>query len=87
VLYVLLEDMLRLANGVRKIRNEDVRGRLETLARETSFPWLRAAVEHVDELVRLVRRNIQKSIALDALATSLRTLAHTPAHTPALHGK
>mgnify|MGYP003339195343 CR=1 FL=1 len=33
VLYILLEDMLRLANGVRKIRNEDVRGRLDTLAR------------------------------------------------------
>ncbi|MEQ1945697.1 MAG: DNA polymerase III subunit delta' [Bryobacteraceae bacterium] len=72
VLYILLEDMLRLSNGVRKIRNEDVRSRLETLARGAGFPWVRAAVQQVDELVRLVRRNIQKSIALDALATSLR---------------
>jgi len=73
VLYILLEDMLRLANGVRKIRNEDVRGKLEKLSAAAGFPWIRAAVAHVDELVRLARRNIQKSIALDGLATSLLT--------------
>ena len=34
--------------------------------------WLRAAVEKVDELVEFSRRNIQKSIALDAFAVQLR---------------
>jgi DNA polymerase-3 subunit delta' len=72
VLYVLLEDVLRLANGIGPLRNEDVRSQLEPLARRVSFEWLRAAVARVDEMVRLVRRNIQKSIALDAFAAELR---------------
>jgi DNA polymerase-3 subunit delta' len=72
VLYVLLGDVLRLANGVAPIRNQDVRKPLETLAGRVSFDWLRAAVARVDELVRLLRRNIQKSLALDALAVELR---------------
>jgi DNA polymerase-3 subunit delta' len=72
VLYMLLEDVLRLANGVAQIRNEDMRKPLEILAGRVSFDWLRAAVARVDELVRLLRRNIQKSLALDALAVELR---------------
>jgi DNA polymerase-3 subunit delta' len=73
VLYVLLADVLRLAHGVIAIRNEDIRRELDTLARRVSFDWLRAAVTKVDELVELVRRNIQKSLALDALALELRS--------------
>ncbi len=72
ILYVLLEDVLRLANGIGPLRNEDVRASLTTLAGRVTFEWLRAAVERVDEMARLVRRNIQKSIALDAFATALR---------------
>jgi hypothetical protein len=44
------------------------------VARKVTFSWLRAAVARVDELVELARRNIQKSIALDAFATGLRSL-------------
>ena len=72
VLYVLLEDVLRLANGVRPLRNEDVRAQLEPLAARVSFAWLRAAVARVDQMAHLLRRNIQKSIALDAFAAALR---------------
>jgi DNA polymerase-3 subunit delta' len=74
VLYILLEDVLLLANGVAWIRNEDVRAQLEPVARKVSFDWLRAATARVDELIELVRRNIQKSIALDAFAAELRAL-------------
>lgn len=73
VLYALLEDVLRLTHGVPPVRNDDVRVELETLARRVSFDWLRAAVSKVDELVELLRRNIQKSLALDALAVELRS--------------
>lgn len=78
VLYILLEDVLLLSNGVRPIRNEDVRSQLEPLARKVSFEWLRAATTRVDELISLVRRSIQKSIALDAFAAELRTLSSNP---------
>ena len=72
VLYVLLGDVMRICNGVSSIRNEDVRPQLDALARSVSFDWLRAAVGRVDEMARLLRRNIQKSLALDAFATALR---------------
>ena len=79
ILYVLLEDVLLLAEsaggGVAEIRNADIRRDLEALARRVSFRWIRTAVERADELSELVRRNIQKSIALDALVIELRTLA------------
>ena len=71
VLYVLLEDVLRLANGVSPLRNEDVRVQLAPLAGRVSFDWIRAAVARVDEMAYLLRRNIQKSIALDAFAAAL----------------
>lgn len=74
VLYMLLEDVVRLANGTTAIRNEDLRGDLGMLAGRVSFDWLRAAVARTDELMELVRRNIQKSIALDAFAVQLRSI-------------
>lgn len=73
VLYVLLGDVVRLSNGVSTIRNADIREDLEALARRVSFDWLRSAVVKVDGLMELVRRNIQKSIALDALVVELRS--------------
>ena len=75
VLYLLLEDLLELAHGAGEIRNADVRPELEALARSVTFDWIRAAVKKTDGLSELVRRNIQKSIALDALAVELRNLA------------
>ena len=73
VLYALLGDVARLAHGVVEVRNQDVVGELRALADKVSFEWLRAAVERVDELVELARRNIQKSLALDAFAVQLRS--------------
>ena len=73
VLYLLLSDVLRLMHGVSNIRNVDLRGDLQLVAQRVSFEWVRAATKRVDELVELVRRNIQKSIALDAWAVALRS--------------
>jgi DNA polymerase-3 subunit delta' len=73
VLYILLEDVLRLQHGVPSVRNGDIRVELETMSRRVSFDWLRTAVTKVDELVSLVRRNIQKPLALDAFAVELRS--------------
>jgi len=75
ILYVLLEDILLLSEGAGEIRNVDIRRHLEDLAGNVSFHWIRSAVKKIDELAELVRRNIQKSIALDALVVELRRLA------------
>jgi DNA polymerase-3 subunit delta' len=71
-LYDLLRDMLVLQHGGGEIRNRDIRGELETIARKVDFAWIRKAVAKIDEMVELVRRNIQKGIALDALIAELR---------------
>lgn len=72
VLYTLLRDLLILSESGGEIRNTDLRRELEPLARKVSFHWIRAAVKRVDELAELLRRNIQKTIALDALILELR---------------
>jgi len=71
-LYELLRDVLVLQQGAGEIRNQDIRGDLEALARKVDFTWIRKAVSKADEMVELVRRNIQKGIALDALIAELR---------------
>jgi len=72
VLYELLRDLLVLREGGSAIRNEDMSTKLEAMAQKLSFVWIRAAVKKVDELAELVRRNIQKTIALDDLILELR---------------
>ena len=37
------------------------------------FEWIRRAVKQVDEIAMLIRRNIQKTIALYALIMELRS--------------
>ena len=75
VLYELLRDLLILREGAGAIRNEDERPKLESLVRQLSFAWIRSAVKKADELAELIRRNIQKTIALDDLILELRKAA------------
>ena len=72
VLYELLRDLLVLREGAGSLRNEDARAKLEAIAKKLSFSWIRTAVKKVDELAELLRRNIQKTIALDDLILELR---------------
>lgn len=72
VLYVLLEDLLLVRTGCGGLRNPDLREAFETLAGRVSFSWIRQATARVDEMAHLARRNIQKSIALDAMVLALR---------------
>jgi len=74
VLYELLRDVMLLHEGVGDIRNVDIRRDLETLASRIQFAWIRKAVGLVDEIVQLIRRNIQRTIALDALILELRAM-------------
>ena len=72
VLYELLRDLLILQEKSGAIRNQDIRRDLETLAGKIGFTWIRKAVTGVDEIAELIRRNIQKTIALDSLIMDLR---------------
>ena len=57
-----------------RLRNRDLSQEIGALAQKVSFDWLWRMVGRVDELVELARRNIQKPLALDALAVQLRSL-------------
>jgi DNA polymerase III subunit delta' len=72
VLYGLLQDLLAVQQSNGDVRNPELAEELAGIAQRVSFQWVRAAVRKVDELVSLLRRNIQKSIALDALILDLR---------------
>lgn len=72
-LYGLLQDLLHLRHGSsRLLIHEDIRGELAPLAQTASFEWIEGAVARLAELDSLLRRNIQKQIALEALAVGLR---------------
>ena len=75
VLYLLLDDLLHTRENTGSLRNIDLRAPLARLAAQVSFEWLREAVHRVDALISMLRRNIQKSIALDALVVELRQVA------------
>ncbi len=70
--YDLLEDVLAAAHHRELVRNRDIRPRVKLIAERTSFRWIEQAVSAVDELVLMVRRNIQKTAALDAMIIKLR---------------
>ncbi|MBI3694739.1 MAG: DNA polymerase III subunit delta', partial [Acidobacteria bacterium] len=74
-LYDLLQDLLRLSTGSAALVNEDIRDEIGALAAQVDFAWLEQALEQVDALDGLARRNIQKQIALEALAVGLRSAA------------
>jgi DNA polymerase-3 subunit delta' len=70
--YDLLEDVLAIRQGKRPIRNGDIETRIVPLSNAVNFAWIERAVLFVDELVLMVRRNIQKTAALDAMIINLR---------------
>lgn len=73
ILYLLLEDLLWLRyNPAAPLRNFDIHRELEALSRVIDFEWMWKAVRKTDELLDLLRRNIQRGIALDAWVMEMR---------------
>lgn len=72
LLYDLLRDLTVLREGGTAIRNFDLRNDLSALAQKVSRRWIIHAVKSVDEIAALLRRNIQKTIALDGLLMEMR---------------
>jgi DNA polymerase III subunit delta' len=72
IAYGLLEDLLSLREGRPAVRNRDIEPAIATIAAKVSFEWLERAVRYVDELVLMVRRNVQKTLAMDSIIINLR---------------
>jgi DNA polymerase-3 subunit delta' len=73
VFYSLLTDLLDLSSTstMKVLRNPALRRELETLGKKVDAAWIRKAVDGLDVLHARTRRNINRSLGLDALAISL----------------
>jgi DNA polymerase-3 subunit delta' len=70
----LLEDVLMLQSGAAdRVRNIDRRKDLERIAQIVSFEWIESAMRAVDAAQNGMRRNLLRSLSLDALAFQLES--------------
>jgi DNA polymerase-3 subunit delta' len=75
-LALLLEDLLLLDSGTPELlRNTDLRAELERLAAVLPFAWIESASHALDQVHSGLRRNLLRSLSLDALAAQLATPA------------
>jgi DNA polymerase-3 subunit delta' len=71
---LLLEDLLLLDSGTPELlRNIDLRPELERLAAALPFTWIERASHAVDQVQSGMRRNLLRSLSLDAFAAQLAT--------------
>ncbi|WP_035359220.1 ATP-binding protein [Edaphobacter aggregans] len=75
-LTLLLEDLLLLQSGTPElIRNTDLRADLDRIAQSVSFQWIELASRSLDQVWSGMRRNLLRSLSLDAFAGQLATSA------------
>jgi DNA polymerase-3 subunit delta' len=71
-LYSLLEDLTFLsAKAVELVRNVDIQPELHELAQSIDFDWIAHAADRLAEVERGMRRNLLRSLSLDAFSASL----------------
>jgi DNA polymerase-3 subunit delta' len=72
VLYSLLQDLLALkSDAVELVRNADIVPELRRLALSVSFDWIASAAAQLAAVERGMRRNLLRSLSLDAFAVAL----------------
>ena len=73
-LALLLEDLLLLGAGTPElVRNTDLRAELERLGSGLSFQWIEGASRGLDQVQSGMRRNLLRSLSLDAFAGQMAT--------------
>lgn len=73
-LSLLLEDILLIQSGTPElVRNTDLRAELDRLAQSVSFQWIEQASRGLDQVWSGMRRNLLRSLSLDAFAGQLAT--------------
>ncbi len=75
-LYSLLRDLMSLASGAQGlVRNTDIQSQLAKLAEAADFEWIAAASERLAEVERGMRRNLLRSLSIDAFSLALEKAA------------
>ena len=68
----LLEDLLLIQSGTSQlVRNIDLEKELAAMAQQVSLEWIEAATRGIYEVESGMRRNLLRSLSLDAFATGL----------------
>ena len=68
----LFKDLLFLDSGSPQlVRNTDITGELQKLAQSANFEWLTTASERLGDVERGMRRNLLRSLSLDAFEAAL----------------
>jgi DNA polymerase III subunit delta' len=71
-IYSLLQDLTFLNSGTPElIRNTDIQSELKSLAEPADFAWIASASDRLAEVERGMRRNLLRSLSLDAFAAAL----------------
>lgn len=71
-LYSVLQDILFLQSSTPDlVRNVDIEGDLKKLASAADFEWVAFAADRLAEVERGMRRNLLRSLSLDAFAAAL----------------
>ena len=74
-LSLLLEDLLLLDSGTPELlRNTDLRPELVRLAAALPFAWIERASHAIDQVQSGLRRNLLRSLSLDAMAAQFESL-------------
>jgi DNA polymerase-3 subunit delta' len=75
-LYSLLRDLMFLSSGTPElVQNTDIQTQLLKLSEAADFEWITAAADRLAEVERGMRRNLLRSLSLDALALALERTA------------
>ena len=75
-LYSLLEDLMFLQSGAAQlVRNTDILGELKKMSESADFAWVQRAADGLGEVERGLRRNLLRSLSLDAFATALERVS------------
>jgi len=70
--YSLLQDLMFLESGsAQLVRNTDIAGELQKLAQSANFEWLATAAARLGDVERGMRRNLLRSLSLDAFEAAL----------------
>jgi DNA polymerase-3 subunit delta' len=71
-IYSLLQDLVFLNSDTPElVRNTDIQAELKRLSEGADFDWITLAADQLDEVERGMRRNLLRSLSLDAFATAL----------------
>ena len=70
--YAVLQDLMFINSGTPQlVRNTDIQSELQKLAESAGFDWIAQAADRLADVERGMRRNLMRSLSLDAFATAL----------------